>query len=102
MISFWDVIGRSESGTLVKEEEFDWKVAQTAREIVERYDIRYDPEQVVPSDEDLVDRVYQAGLDLFLELGMFCRDTGRVLKFTRKEVEQALKHAPTTVTYGCA
>ena len=28
MISFWDVIGRSESGTLVKEEEFDWKVAQ--------------------------------------------------------------------------
>ncbi|MDP7060832.1 MAG: monomethylamine:corrinoid methyltransferase [Candidatus Marinimicrobia bacterium] len=100
MISFWDVIGRSESGTLVKEEEFDWKVAQTSSEIVERYDIRYDPEQVVPSDEDLVDRVYQAGLDLFLELGMFCRDTGRVLKFTRKEVEMALKHAPTTVTYG--
>ena len=100
MIGFWDVIGRSERGPLVKEEEFDLQVGRVARRMIEKYGIRYDPEQVIPADDGLADRVYQAGLDLFLELGIYCRDTGRLMKFTRDEVEWALKYAPTTVTYG--
>ena len=82
MITIWDVLGRSESGPFVKEEEFDWQVGLTARKMVQKYGIRYNPEQVVPSDDDLADRVYQASLDLFLELGTYCRDTGRLVKFT--------------------
>ena len=100
MIGFWDVIGRSESGPLVKEKEFDLRVGQVARQMVEKYDIKYDPQNVIPADDGLADRVYQAGLDLFLELGIYCRDTGRLIKFTREEVKWALKHAPTAVTYG--
>lgn len=100
MIGFWEVIRRSESGPLVKEEEFDLQVGQTARRMVEKYGIKYDPQQVIPADDDLADRVYQAGLDLFLELGIYCRDTGRLMQFTRDEVQWALKHAPKQVTYG--
>ena len=100
MIGFWDVIGRSESGPLVKEKEFDLRVGQVARQMIEKYDIKYDPQNVIPADDGLADRVYQAGLDLFLELGIYCRDTGRLIKFTREEVKWALKHAATTVTYG--
>ena len=100
MTSFWDVIGRSESGPLLREETFDLQVGRVARQMVKQYGIRYDPDQVIPADDGLADRVYQAGLDLFLELGIYCRDTGRLMKFTRDEVEWALKHAPTTVTYG--
>ncbi len=80
--------------------EFDLRVGRVASEIVAKYGIRYDPQQVVPADDGLADRVYQAGLELFLELGIYCRDTGRLMKFTRGEVEWALKHAPTSVTYG--
>ncbi len=100
MISFWDAIGRSETGPFVKEEEFDRQVGRVARQMVEKYDIRYKPGQVIPADDNLADRVYQAGLDLFLQLGIYCRDTSRLMKFTRDEVEWALKHAPATVTYG--
>ncbi len=100
MITFWDVIGRSESGPLMKEKEYDFQLGRVARRLVEKYDIRYDPSEVIPDDDRLADRVYQAGLDLFLELGMYCRDTGRLMKFRRDELEWALKHAPTTVTYG--
>jgi methylamine--corrinoid protein Co-methyltransferase len=100
MIEFWDVIGRSESGPLVKEKEFDLRVGQVARQMIEKYDIKYDPQNIIPADDGLADRVYQAGLDLFLELGIYCRDTGRLMKFTREEVDWALKHAPTAVTYG--
>jgi methylamine--corrinoid protein Co-methyltransferase len=84
----------------MKEEDFDWQVGLTARKLVNKYDIRYDPEQVVPADDDLADRVYQASLDLFLELGTYCRDTSRLVKFSRDEVEWSLKNATTTVTYG--
>jgi methylamine--corrinoid protein Co-methyltransferase len=100
MIGFWEVVGRSESGPLVKERDFDMQVGMAARQMVEKYGIKFDPRQVIPADDDLADRVYEASLDLFLELGIYCRDTGRVLKFTRKEVQWALDHAPTSVTYG--
>jgi methylamine--corrinoid protein Co-methyltransferase len=100
MINIWEVMGRSESGPYIREEEYDWRVGLTARKLVKKYGIRYDPEQVVPADDDLADRVYQASLELFLELGTFCRDTSRLVKFSREEVEQALKHAPRSVTYG--
>ena len=81
MIGFWDVIGRSQSGPLIKEKEFDLQLGKTARRLVEKYEIKYDPQQVVPSDNELADRVYQAGLDLFKETGIYCRDTGQVMKF---------------------
>jgi methylamine--corrinoid protein Co-methyltransferase len=68
--------------------------------LIDKYDIKFNPQNVIPADDGLADRVYQAALDLFLELGIYCRDTGRLMKFTREEVEWALMHAPTAVTYG--
>jgi len=100
MIGFWDVIERSESGPLVDKAGFDRQVGREAARLVEKYDIQYDPAQVIPNEDSLADRVYQAGLEMFLELGIYCRDTGRVMKFTRDEVEWALRHAPRSVTYG--
>jgi len=100
MTNIWDVIGRSESGPYIKEDKYDWQIGLTAGELVKKYDIRFDPEQVVPEDDDLADRVYQASLDLFLELGIYCRDTSRLVKFSRDEVETALRYAPTSITYG--
>ncbi len=100
MIGFWDILDRSENSPLIKEKQFDQQLGRVAQQLVEKYEIKYDPKQVVPADDNLADRVYQAGLDLFLKIGVFCRDTGRVMKFTREEVEWALRYAPTTVTYG--
>jgi len=100
MISLWDVVERCEGGNYVEEDAFDRQVGRVAREMVGEYDIQYDPECVVPSDDGLADRVYQAALDLFLELGIYCRDTSRVIKFCRDEVEWSLRHAATAITYG--
>jgi methylamine--corrinoid protein Co-methyltransferase len=102
MIGFWDVFERSQKGPFIKEEVFDRKVGQVAREMVQKYGIKFDREQVIPADNDLADRVYQAGLDLFLELGIYCRDTSRLMTFNRDEVDWALKNAPNSVTYGQA
>jgi methylamine--corrinoid protein Co-methyltransferase len=88
MIGFWDVIDRSESGPLFKEKQFDMQLSGVARRLAQKYDIRYDPQQVVPDDDNLADRLYQAALDLILEVGVYCRDTGRLMQFSRAEVER--------------
>lgn len=100
MTGFWDYIDRCESGPLAKEKDFDMQLARTVREIAKKFDIRYDPKTVVPNDDDLADRLYQAALALFLELGVFCRDTGRRIRFSRNEVEHAVAYAATQVEYG--
>lgn len=100
MISFWEVVRRSETGKLIDEDIFNRRIYELANQMVDKYDIAYDPDEVVPADDDLADRMYQAGLDLFLELGVYCRDTGRLMDFTRDEVEWAVKHAPDSVIYG--
>ncbi len=100
MIGFWEVIARSENGPLFKEKKFDMQLAAAARQLAEKYDIRYNSQKVVPDDDDLADRLYQAALDLFLEVGIYCRDTGRLIQFNREEVVQAVQNAPRTVTYG--
>jgi len=100
MIGFWDVIDRSESGPLFKEKQFDMQLSQVARRLARKYDIRYDPQQVVPDDDNLADRLYQAALDLILEVGVYCRDTGRLMQFSREEVEQAVENAPHSIAYG--
>jgi methylamine--corrinoid protein Co-methyltransferase len=100
MIGFWDVYKRSETGPFVKEQDFNRQVGTVANQLVQKHGIRFDREQVIPSDDGLADKVYQAALELFLELGIYCRDTSRLIRFSREEVEWALKHAPTTVTYG--
>jgi methylamine--corrinoid protein Co-methyltransferase len=100
MIGFWDVYKRSESGPFVKEAEFDRQVGTLAAGLAQKHKIRFDPQQVIPADDALADRMYQAGLELFLELGIFCRDSSRLIRFTREELEWALKNAARTVTYG--
>lgn len=101
MIDLWEVLRRSEKGPYIKEKEFDRKLGLKAQELAQKYDIQYDPEHVIPSDDDLADRVYRAGLELFLEIGVYCRDTSRLINISQDEITWALKHAPKTVTYGC-
>ena len=100
MIGFWEIVRRSEKGPFIKEDDFDRKVGIVANQLVQKHGIKFDPEQVVPADDGLADHVFEASLELFLELGVYCLDTSRLITFSRPEVEWALKHAPTTVTHG--
>jgi methylamine--corrinoid protein Co-methyltransferase len=100
MVSFWDFIGRIESGEIIAEADYDRKISQVAQEVVKKYDIRYDPDDPVPADDALADRVFEAALELFLKLGVFIIDTRKVVTFERDEIEEALANAPAEVVYG--
>jgi hypothetical protein len=100
MIEFWEVVHRSETGELMEERKYDRLLGQKSKEIVNRYQIKYNPEQVIPSDDALADRIFEAALDLFIEIGMYNADTGRVMKFSRKEVLESLETAVDHIVWG--
>lgn len=95
-----EIMHRSHSGPFMREHDYDMKLAMTARKLTKHYGIQFDRNTPVPADDDLADRVYQAGLDLFLEVGVYNMDTSRVILFTRDEVEDVLRLEPGQVVLG--
>jgi methylamine--corrinoid protein Co-methyltransferase len=101
MISFRDVVDRALDGPIISGKDFDLKLlVRTARRLAKEYDVRYDPETLVPADDNLADRVWQAGVELFLEVGVYCPDTERRITFSRDEVELALAWNPGVIKFG--
>ena len=96
-----DIIQRCLTGPIVDEQQFDSEhVTQGIRRVLKQYEIHDDRSHVVNLDDGLADRVWAAALDFLTECGIFCLDTGRVIRFSRDEIEQILSEAPQEVQLG--
>jgi methylamine--corrinoid protein Co-methyltransferase len=69
--------------------------------LTKRYDIKV-PDEIhwFNTDDSLIERAFQAGIDFLTEVGIYCVSTGRVVNFTREEVLTALREAPDRVEMG--
>ncbi|MCL5736772.1 MAG: monomethylamine:corrinoid methyltransferase [Actinobacteria bacterium] len=102
MIPLTDFERRSLTGPVMEEQEFDMSFAKKVREVVKRYPIKFDREQIIADDES-ADGVFEGGVDLLAEVGMYNRDTQRVIQLTRDEVVQIATdvwEGPREVTFG--
>ncbi|UCF91126.1 MAG: monomethylamine:corrinoid methyltransferase [Desulfobacterales bacterium] len=87
----WEILQRSHTGPFCEEKDFMPKIfAPKLKEIVKKYAIKYDPQTPVPADNDLADRVWQAGWELFREVGLYNTDTNRIIKVAEDEIKEAL------------
>ncbi len=102
MYSNWlpEIVKRSEAGPYINESDFDMTIAKRIPELITKYNLKYDPQVLVPADDELANRLYQAGLDLFLEMGVYNMSTQRRILFTRDEVEEAVALVPRSFTLG--
>jgi methylamine--corrinoid protein Co-methyltransferase len=102
MRSNWllEIVKRAQSGPFMKENEFDLKVAKRIKELVKEKGIRYDPNNLCPADDDLADRVWEAGMQLLLEVGVYCQTTERCIRFSREEVQEILGQARNEIVLG--
>ena len=95
MISFSTVVDKALTGPICTERDFDLEIfVPNLRGVLAKYDIKYDPNNPVPADDDLADRVWQAGIEFLLKTGVYCVDTERRILFTKDEIEEALKAGP--------
>jgi methylamine--corrinoid protein Co-methyltransferase len=101
MLSNLEIYRRATTGEICTENDFDLKrFIPAVRRLVKKHGIKYDRDTPVPSDDDLAECVWQAGRELFLEVGVYCVDTERVITFEPLELDQALAHAPRPVILG--
>ena len=86
-----DIYRRSTSGEIVDENSYDIDhVYQGILDVTEKYKLKYDPQNPVSNDDGLADRLFEAGMEFFEKTGMYCQDTGKVIKFTREELLEAI------------
>ena len=97
-LEFW---ARAENGPVCFEKEFDYKrYWPLLQKITKKYGIEYDPNKIVPEDDDFLDALWKAGFEFFLECGVFCSDTERLIMFTEQEVKQAIRNVPQECVVG--
>jgi len=93
---------RSLTGPVKKSDEFDLEFSMKVRELVAKYNIKYNPEELIV-DDATADAVFQAGVELLSDIGLYHSDTERVVRFTRKEVEEIAREYrenPSRHTFG--
>jgi hypothetical protein len=102
MIPIMDFQRRASTGPVMKADDFDIEFAMKLRELVAKYEIKYDPEQLVV-DDATADAVFHAGVELLAEVGLYQMGTQRVIKYNKEEIEQLAKETlakPGEVTLG--
>ena len=100
MTDFWDVVERCSKGERMKESEYDALLWKNVSELIKKYDLQFNQSVIIPDDDSLADRAYEAGVELFLRMGFYCLDTKRVVRFSREELEGRLHTAPDSYEWG--
>jgi methylamine--corrinoid protein Co-methyltransferase len=96
-----DTLRKAETGPVCLENDFDRKILiLKISELIKDYDIKFDPENLVPNDNSLADDIFNAAIDLYLETGTLCLSTHRQIKFDEVEIREGLKNAPKHITFG--
>ena len=99
---FWDILDRTTTGPIMREEEFETELFPTVMaDIVARHKIACDPDEPIMSDPDMADEIFQAGVELLLEVGLYCKDTRRIVKFTEAEIKEVIHSRNFRASLGC-
>jgi len=95
MLNMLDIYERAIKGPIMNEKDFDMEVfIPRLKAVVEKYGIKYDGENPVPSDDRASDNLFEAAVDFMRQVGVYCKDTNRVMQFTEDEIRQVLREAP--------
>jgi hypothetical protein len=91
----WEIMERANTGPFCEDDDFLYKIFMPKmKEVIKKYDIKYNPENPVPADDDMADRVWQAAVEFFLDVGVLNVDTHRRMMVSESELKEALYHAP--------
>ena len=100
MFEYLDLIDRSATGELMASEDWDFAVATTVRRLVREHRLEWDREHVVNDDPARASTIFDAGLELALEIGLLNVTTGRRVLFTPDELQDGLQNAPQALVMG--
>lgn len=99
-LSSLEVQRRINAGSKVAEVDWDYTIIPgTATAMKEKYGIEFG-DSILPEDLDLADRLFDAGVEMLQAVGIYCMDTGTVMKVTEDEIWDAIECSPKSITVG--
>ncbi|WP_406656868.1 monomethylamine:corrinoid methyltransferase [Methanolobus sp. ZRKC2] len=99
MADIHSYLRRAVNGEKKDEQKHDLEVFRQSQKLVSSHGITYDEDEFVPSEVEFADSVFEAALDLLLKVGIYCIDTGRVIKLDEDEILSSIK-VPKTLEIG--
>ncbi len=100
-VDVFEAYDRFSEGIRIPEETWDYQtIPSNARLMRERYDINFSKTDIVPTDADLIDRLFLAGIDMLMTTGIYNTDFNRVMKLDEDEIYEGLKMAPKKLSIG--
>jgi methylamine--corrinoid protein Co-methyltransferase len=101
MVQILDIMEKALNGKPMSETDYQLKVfAPKVQEKVREHRIKFDRENPIPQDNSMADEVFEAGLELLLDVGAFCTSSGRTITFTEQEIRESLRRAPSKLYFG--
>jgi methylamine---corrinoid protein Co-methyltransferase len=95
------VLDLSNQGEFLDEETWDLeRVAASTRRLVRKYGISWDPNCPIPDEPQLITAIFQAGIELASELGVYVRETHRIARYGREDIHAGLEAMPGELTMG--
>ncbi len=102
MIPILDFQERSLKGTVMKSMEFDLSFSKKLRELVAERNLQFDAEQLIV-DDAIADAVFDAGVKLLAEVGLYHLETQRVVQISEEEIRRVAQeyyNNPPTAVFG--
>ena len=101
MVQILDIMEKALNGKPMSETDYQLRLfAPKVQEKVKEYGIKFDRETPILQDGSMADDVFEAGLELLLDVGAFCTSSGRVISFTEQEIKESLRRAPSKLYFG--
>lgn len=98
MIEIHDKIN---SGEKISEKEYAIRGFRIVQELVKKIpELKFDSEQLIETDNGLLDEVFEAGIELAASLGAYSSDTNKLIKFSEEEIREELKRVPREISIG--
>ena len=99
-VNVFEAFDRSMEGMKIAEGEWNYQVIPSNAALMkERYNIEFG-DRIIPDDQDLVDRLFVAGVDMLITTGFYNPDFGRKMTVDEDEIYEGLKLAPKKLTFG--
>ncbi len=96
-----EVLKRAETGPLMDANDFLMqRVSANTIRLQKKHNVRWDGKTLLNQDDALADRCWAAGKELLLTAGFYSANSRRVIEFTEREVDDALRFAPRRFMMG--
>ncbi len=96
----YDFYDRAKVGEKCTQDDWDlMTIPMKSMELKQKYGLDFKGE-IIPTDKDMMEKLFKAGFEMLLDCGIYCTDTHRIVKYTEEEIWDALNNIQTEFTLG--